>query len=196
MEIINRIAVVLTPRRRFFEWVNGMPDADTALPYEDRKEYRTLYLLAGEEDATVDDLIDENWDDLFVSELASWYTDSAVWPTNRSAHTFRDWFEVDLIDTVADLDPEEPFTVTEQMRTRCSACGTELDDTQMAVALRQDGSSTRWSAEEMDAWQTRDAEEDDLEDPACVVLALRCCSDDCATRIVENFERAGQTDGE
>ena len=190
--MMNRIAVVLTPRRRFFEWVNGMPDADTALSYDSRKEYRTVYLLAGDEDSTVDDVVDDNWDDLFTSELASWYTDSEVWPGNRSAHTFRDWFEVDLVDTVTDLDPDEPLTITEQMRTRCSACGVALDDAQLAVALRQGGASSRWTREALDGWQARDAEEDDLEDPSCVVLALRCCSEACAERIEESFERAGQ----
>ena len=192
MEMINRIAVVLTPRRRFFDWLNAMPDTETKLSYETRKEHRSVYLVAGEEDSTAEDLIVSNWEDLFTSELASWYPDSDEWPSNRTVHTFQDWFEVDVIDTVNDLDPEEPFTAAEQARTRCASCGAPLDETQVAVGLRQNEELVRWTADEMQEWAERDPEEDDPDDATRVLVALRCCSDECAEAVEEILGRAGE----
>lgn len=193
MEMINRVAVVLTPRRRFFDWVNALPEAGTPLSYENRKDLRQVFLTAGGDDETVDDLIDSNWDDLFTAELSAWEVDDELWPSNRTAHIFRDWFEVDVIDAVADLDPAEPFTVAEQARTRCAACGTELDDSQIAVALQQDGGTVRWTREQVDEWEEEDDEEDeDADDPGAIVVAIRTCSEPCADRIEGTIQAAAE----
>jgi len=58
MELLNRTALIVTPKRRFLEWVNRLPEAGTPLTIDEAKSSRMVYLLAtGDDEPTLGHLI-------------------------------------------------------------------------------------------------------------------------------------------
>ena len=50
------------------------------------------------------ELVDEwYWEEMFAFELESWMRDPSVWPENRTADMFHEWFDVELITELIDL---------------------------------------------------------------------------------------------
>ena len=96
VELLYRIALVVTPQRRFLEWVNRLPDAGKPLTIEDAASLRMVYLAAlGDEVPPLAEVIEIYWEEMFEESLDGWTNDEALWPTNRTAHVFRDWLHVD-----------------------------------------------------------------------------------------------------
>ena len=188
MELLNRTAVIVTPKRRFLEWVNRLPDAGKPLTVEEAGSLRMVYLAAtGDETPEVSEIIDTYYEELFEDSLHGWTDDESLWPPNRTAHVFRDWFHVDCIDGVADADPSEPLTIRELARTRCSACEAELDSNAIAVVTFSDRRVGRMTVQELDLLHAPDTKPDDANLP---VLVFRCCSEVCAQRIEEGLTEA------
>lgn len=179
MEMLNRIALLVTPRRRLLEWLNGVPDAGEPVSLDELPSMRTVYLFVYYENEQPDlqALIDQHWEEVFDAYLEEWISDESLWPTNRTAHTFRDWFGVELIDTVADADPEEPVTIEELVHTRCAVCERPFDEAPIGVAL--DGRDIRrLAAGELSARDERVAQGE--EQPTQAGLLMRCCGPECA----------------
>ena len=114
MSLVNRVALIVRPKRRYKEWADSVADGDED-PIFDLDEARAapaVYLVARSKlSPSLQDLIDEYADDIFEDQLDGWHTDEAAWPINRSPHVFRDWFDVSVAEWVIDLDDEEPFEV-------------------------------------------------------------------------------------
>src|SRR5262245_1987899 len=147
-----------------------------------------VYLAAtGDETPEVSEIIDTYYEELFEDSLHGWTDDESLWPPNRTAHVFRDWFHVDCVDGVADADPSEPLTIRELARTRCAACVGELNSDAIAVVTFSDRRVGRMTVQELDALGERDADTDDVNLP---VLVFRCCSQICAQRIEEGLTEA------
>jgi len=188
VELLNRSALIVTPKRRFLEWANRLPDADKPRTIEDVPSLRMVYLAAtGDHEPPVTDLIDIYWEEIFEDSLEGWTTDESLWPANRTAHVFRDWFQVDCIEGVADADPGEPLTIRELARTRCAVCEVDLDSEAIAVVSFADRSVRRITVQELDAIETTATSEDD---PSLPLMVFRCCRDECASRIEESLAEA------
>lgn len=182
MEPLNRIALLVTPKRRFVEWVNQLPEAGPPLKAEERASLRSVYLVAAADPTTdLQDLIDTYWADIFEEELAGWIIDEALWPVNRTAHTFRDWFHLETVEGVTDADPDEPITLSEVARTRCAMCDGLLDERQLAVVLR-DQAIERWTLAQLEAWEHEGETADEATEDQLVTALFRCCGVQCATR--------------
>jgi hypothetical protein len=182
MEPLNRLALLVTPKRRFIDWVNGLPDAGPPLKEEELASLRSVFLLAvGNLGADLQDLIDTYWADVFEEELSCWTTDESQWPPNRTPTTFRNWFHLETVDSVTDADPDEPFTLSEVARTRCAMCNSLLDEEQIAVVLR-DEACERWTFAELDAWERERSMREEIADESITAL-FRCCGTECATRV-------------
>jgi hypothetical protein len=191
---LARMALILTPRRRFFAWLDSLPGDLPAPRYEDRKALRALYLVPADEDDPVDlqDLIDDYWEPLFDDALAAW-APTTSWPVNRTAHTFRDWFEVELIPSVvdvaaADVDYEPDYA-------HCGACGTPVGDDAIVVVVRND-TRERWSLAQMSEWRRAQEEmsDEDLEASSSygdsMMEVIPCCSDKCAAWFESTVDQA------
>ncbi len=62
MEPINRTALLVTPKRRFVEWVNALPEIGPPLKAEEISSLRSVYLVAtGDLESDLQDLIDTYW---------------------------------------------------------------------------------------------------------------------------------------
>ena len=191
MEMMNRTALVVTPKRRALQWVNALPDTPEPMRDSELPSMRTVYLIAtGDHEPDLADLIDTYCEEIFEEFLNDWYRDESLWPPNRTQHTFRDWFAVDWIDGVVDADPAEPLTIHELARTRCAVCEAPLAETQVLVAT--DGDRVfRLTGEDLVEWQRAiDAGE---EPPARATTAFRCCGSDCAQQAEDAFRKNGPT---
>src|SRR5690606_24060266 len=105
--LVNRCAVVVTPKSPFWEWVkkiSGMQDDQL----DDVKKDVNVYLVPDYEDkpdmfAAIEKYISTNYEDIFISELESWYVDPDLFP-EISYPNFRAWFELTsytmIFDTV------------------------------------------------------------------------------------------------
>src|SRR4051812_39690319 len=145
MESMNRVALLVRPKRRYKEWADSVAigDDDPIFDLDAARTAPAVYLVAPAKDAFEQDVVDEYSTDIFELELEAWHTDVATWPVNRSPHVFRDWFDVTLSEMVVDLDPAEPLDSDldgEDDRTElldalagvpgavlsCAWCGTEI----------------------------------------------------------------------
>ena len=97
---INRYAVILLPTEACLEWVKSCPGDDTALAEVEREP--TVYLIP-EGKAAPETYIRRHFKAIFEEELNSWYTDSDMWPKERSFKTFRKFFTIQVSTMVFDL---------------------------------------------------------------------------------------------
>lgn len=101
-ETIDRNAILVRPKKPFFEWMNEIFKEDE--PIWDLEE-NNIYLIR--EMDNNDDLkkwIKKNFDALFVNELNGWYTDPSAWPAKRTYKMFCEWFDVEVHSMVLDLE--------------------------------------------------------------------------------------------
>ena len=147
------------------------------------------------DDLPLGELIDIYWEEIFDDSLDGWTHDESLWPVNRTPHVFRDWFEVDCIDGVADADPDEPVTILELSRTSCAVCGADLAADATAVVSRVDRSLQRMSVREVDAREEADARDEGethIDDQAQPVMVFRCCGESCATKMESALSAGGE----
>jgi hypothetical protein len=104
VELVNRVALLVRPRRRFLEWANRLPDVDSKVTVDELPALTSLFLVEPDEEPDLQELIDAYAEDIFEHLLGSWTSDEALWPANRTPHVFRDWFEVSLVENVWDAD--------------------------------------------------------------------------------------------
>jgi hypothetical protein len=140
MQVVNRVALVVRPKRRYVEWVNGL-EADRAVTLEEARGRPTVYLVDAE-DEPIDEtaLIDAYAQELFEQELGQWELDDQHWPPNRTPHVFRDWFDVELVDLVLDADADVPLVddgVPDAV-CQCAWCKHQLDEDEepLSISLR------------------------------------------------------------
>ena len=139
MELVNRVALVVTPKRRYAEWTGSVAPNRERLRAEQLKAMATVFVVeALDEELDVQEVIDENCDEIFEHMLEAWTTDDSLWPPNRTPHVFRDWFDVTLQDLLFDLSPDAPWLepdTDEDLQTWCGWCGEPLEEDAEIVTL-------------------------------------------------------------
>ena len=115
MEMLNRSAVIVRPRRPYLEWARR-DDAEglAETVFETFHTEPTVYLLPEYEDPpSQHEVLKEFWPRLFEAMLAGWVTDEGLWPKDRTFEMFCDWFEVQMSSIVQDLYLDEPLEFIE-----------------------------------------------------------------------------------
>lgn len=143
MEVVNRFALIVRPKQRFLEWANAL-DESPRLTTESLPGLTEVHLVeatfeAPDREALIDEYADEMWEQF----LFGWSTDEDTWPRNRTAHTFRDWFDVTVVDCVFDADADAEWNgidagvedAVENALTQCAWCGAQIDDEQDVATL-------------------------------------------------------------
>ena len=139
MELVNRVALVVTPKRRYAEWTRSVAPDAPRLGAEQLKSMATVFVveaLAGEPD--VQDVVEEHYEEIFEHMLEAWTSDQPLWPPNRTSHVFRDWFDVTLQDLLFDLSPDAPWLeadADEGLQTWCGWCGEPFEEDAELVTL-------------------------------------------------------------
>lgn len=103
---MNRIAVLLIPKRPYIEWANSFGDGVT-VGEADAREQATAFLVPDFD--MVDDVhefVAENAEYMFEEALWGWMTDEATWPAMRDYEALRQWFEIEIHEPLIDLADE------------------------------------------------------------------------------------------
>lgn len=105
--MINRGAILLTYREPAIRWINEADpyDEDLTTTKEDLQHDRIVYLVADADadgEAAAKRWVEANFEALFETELALWYTDPELWPEPRTLETFYEWFDVEYHSMVVD----------------------------------------------------------------------------------------------
>ena len=111
MELVNRSAAIVTPRRPYLEWCR-QDDAEGLAEsvYESLRAEPHVYLLPEYEDrASQRRVLSAAWPRMFEAMLEGWVADEALWPRHRTRALFEEWFEVRMCSVVEDLDSGEPL---------------------------------------------------------------------------------------
>ena len=114
MEWLDREALVVRPKRRYVEWANQNRDDGPKITLEEARSHSVIFLIAADSGpADVTSIVDVYWQELFEEMLAAWSEDEGDWPANRTAHLFRDWFDVEFIEQVMDADEDLPLALAD-----------------------------------------------------------------------------------
>lgn len=105
--ILNRSAIVVTPKQPFLDWLHAADPTSIELTLPDLIEDPTIYLIP-ECDTNQDvlEVLRHICQDIFEEQLASWYTDEFVWPRNRGFDAFHRWFDYSHHSMLFDLCDE------------------------------------------------------------------------------------------
>jgi len=75
------------------------------------RDRRTIYLVRESDGPeTVNEIVDEYWEEIFEQELSAWIISADKWPPARTRDMFDAWFDVEFTDSVCDLLPDESLT--------------------------------------------------------------------------------------
>jgi hypothetical protein len=102
--MLNRSAIVVKPRQPFLDWLHMADPTSRNLSLRELAEEPTIYLIPEcdtEED--VRGVLQELCDQIFVEQLASWFTDESTWPRDRGFDVFCRWFDFQHHSMLVDL---------------------------------------------------------------------------------------------
>ena len=105
--MLNRSAMVVKPRRPFLDWLHTADPTSRNLSLHELVQEPTIYLIPEcdtEED--VREVLQELCEEVFVEQLASWFTDESTWPADRSFDVFCRWFDFQHHSMLVDLCDE------------------------------------------------------------------------------------------
>jgi hypothetical protein len=106
-ESIDRNAIVVKPKKPFFDWLQSLfPEDD---PRTEKTENNIYLIREMGSNEQIKKWIKKNFNQLFENELNDWYTDEAAWPQNRTYKMFEEWFDVEINSMILDI---EEFPVT------------------------------------------------------------------------------------
>jgi len=78
---INRNAIIVRPKRPFFDWINSVYPKGQHI---NKNDENNIYLIREmDSNDSILKWIKKNFEDLFSNELNDWCTDEERWPKNR-----------------------------------------------------------------------------------------------------------------
>ena len=105
--MLNRSAIVVKPRQPFLDWLHTADPTSHRLTLRELAREPTIYLIPGcdtEEDMR--DVLREVCEEIFIEQLAGWFTDESTWPRDRSFDVFCGWFDFQHHSVLVDLCDE------------------------------------------------------------------------------------------
>lgn len=106
--MLNRSVAIIRYLQPFVDWIHAAdPNPSEKMKLSEANEDNTAYLVEVEDEDEFEDWLDKNWERVFKIELEAWYTDSAMWPKNRTKKVFKSWCRFELHTIVLDLGKTE-----------------------------------------------------------------------------------------
>lgn len=94
-DFINRTALIIKPKKPFFEWLKSIDPKDDVL--DDYMDDPDVNLLPDfEEIDQIENWIKKNFDAIFRDQMNQWYTEEDLWVQNRTLKLFNKWFEYSM----------------------------------------------------------------------------------------------------
>jgi hypothetical protein len=155
--MLDRLALIVRPKRKYIEWANRLEE-EAPLTLEEARARPGLYLVAVPPEEVVENesgIVDEFALEIFEDQLCAWTQEEANWPVNRTPHVFRDWFDVEIVEMIHDLDDgcsvydSDEFDedadeyvdedalddLEDQIPGECAWCGAPFDDDDSVLML-------------------------------------------------------------
>jgi hypothetical protein len=114
----ERTAVVISFRKPFLDWIYAVGAWSTMTEEEEQEAVRdcTTVILLPEMESTfeIEDYLKKHYERIFYYLLNEKNDDQDLWPQQRSYTMFREWFDVNEIDWVLDMDTLENIKLKEQ----------------------------------------------------------------------------------
>jgi hypothetical protein len=108
--MLNRSAVVVKPRQPFLDWLHGADPTSGSITLGELEEDPTIYLVPEcDTEGDVRKALRKLCEEIFVEQLAAWWTDEESWPQHRSFAVFCRWFDWQHHSLLIDLC-DEPLT--------------------------------------------------------------------------------------
>ncbi|ASK28122.1 hypothetical protein [Neisseria chenwenguii] len=108
MYFVDRTAVVLKPAAPFLAWLKSLDDGIPDLTLEQLRTNCSVFLIPEfkePEDAVA--YFDERYQEIFAAELSGWEDDEKKWPQDMSLQAFWEFFDIEIHDTVLDMEDAE-----------------------------------------------------------------------------------------
>jgi len=99
---INRNAILVRPKKPFFDWINFVFSEDEPILKSDENNIYLVREMGSNQE--IKNWIKKNYDDLFTNELNDWCPDEDSWPKNRTYKLFSDWFDIEICSMILDLE--------------------------------------------------------------------------------------------
>lgn len=103
-ESVNRNAIVIKPKKPFFDWIHYIYPDKTVSHRSEANIYLIREMDSNEE---IENWLTRNFDKLFQNELNDWNTDEACWPQKRTFKIFKEWFDYEIHSMILDLEETE-----------------------------------------------------------------------------------------
>ena len=103
---LERTAISIVPRAPYAAWATSI--GGPPLTSDDLANYRSVYLVEDLPDPDADTLLRDHFAEIFDRELFAWHEDRATWPKRLTWEMFQEWFEVEVIENVVELDGSGP----------------------------------------------------------------------------------------
>lgn len=101
---VNQWGILVQAKKPYVDWANSMNDDGPTIELESKRTQATVYLFNALEGIALNEMVREFfWEAIFGIEFVAWMRDTSVWPSNRTAEMFYEWFEVELAADLIDL---------------------------------------------------------------------------------------------
>jgi hypothetical protein len=97
MRVVNRCAVVVTPKQPFLNWLHRIDPSSHDIKMGDLRRDPSVYLFPEcNDDRGLTKLLKKGCLEIFEKELESWDRIEESWPKDRSFAAFRRWFDYSI----------------------------------------------------------------------------------------------------
>ena len=102
--MLNRGLLVFRYKQPFIDWVNEAAPypKEHVIKLEDANEDSPAYLIHEDAAENFEEWLRDCYSPLFENILGEWYTESALWPQDRSLKLFKTWCDFELHSMVLD----------------------------------------------------------------------------------------------
>lgn len=106
-KLLDKNAISVRLKEGFLKW---LVSTDSTIDIEEAGRDKIIYIIQSLgmlDDETIENYLKNNYKKIFATELCGWYVDAKMWPENISYEVFREWFEIEIIDGVYDIEKRE-----------------------------------------------------------------------------------------
>ena len=100
MEVYNKSAITVTPKKPFVDWNNKLTPE---MPISEKMMGSSRTYLTNPDFEDAEKHLKKYFKQIFEEELEAMWTDEEEWPQKRDFKTFCEWFEYEISDWVVDL---------------------------------------------------------------------------------------------
>jgi|SRR5215467_5863891 len=108
MRMVNRCAVVVTPKQPFLTWLHRIDPSSHDIKMDDLRRDPSVYLFPEcTDDGALTKLLKKGCLRIFEQELESWDRNEESWPKDRSFAAFQQWFDHSIHRMVFDITHQQ-----------------------------------------------------------------------------------------